>query len=160
MPVGKGSLEVIQVGPGISECRMVKVTPGAQIFVGDIVANLVYDRNLKWSFKVYGNFDLDQNGMATAADTEIVKRLIVQWGSRLSEQVTPDTDFVVLGKEPEVPTVDKDSATPLDVFEQEKAEAALRAYEEVRNKALELGIPVLNQNRFLYLIGYYDLAQR
>jgi hypothetical protein len=40
------------------------------------------------------------------------------------------------------------------------AQAALEAYDLVRNTARDLHIPIVNQNRFLYLIGYYEQARR
>ena len=33
-------------------------------------------------------------------------------------------------------------------------------YEAVKNKALELHTPVLNQNRFLYFVGFFDQARK
>jgi len=39
-------------------------------------------------------------------------------------------------------------------------QAELDAYLEVVQKARELHVPILNQNRFLYFVGYYDLAKR
>jgi len=158
MPVGKGSIEVIAVGPLYSECRIIRRTPGENIYEGDIVANLAYDKNVRWKFRIYGNFDLDQNGMATAAERVQIERLVTQWGALVVDDVTPDTDFVVLGKEPIIPVPEDDS--PVSLYEVELAEAALKAYQAVRDKALDLNIPVLNQNRFLYLIGYFEQGQR
>ena len=38
--------------------------------------------------------------------------------------------------------------------------AEAEAYNTIRDKALNYRIPLLNQNRFLYMIGYYELAKR
>ncbi len=162
LPQGKASLEVTSVGAHSSECRVIKVQQGHQIVEGDLIANLIYDPNTKLKFKVYGDFDIDQNGVATAAEAEIVKRLIAQWGGVLVEDVTIDTDFVVMGKEPTIPqyTSDQLKDDPIAAFQTEKATKAVAAYEEVRTKSLDMHIPVLNQNRFLYLIGFYDLARK
>jgi hypothetical protein len=161
LPRGKASIEVIRVGQGSSECRVTRTTPGTQISEGDIVANLVYDPNTKYNFVVYGQFDLDRNNVATEQDAEVIKRLITQWGGNLMDKVNVDTDFVVLGKEPVLPILTPEERQ--DPFEAQKlanAQAALDAYESVRNTARDLHIPILNQNRFLYLIGYYDQAKR
>ncbi len=162
MPAGKASIEVVRVSPQSSEAKVIRQAPGTQLFVGDIIANLIYDPNVKWRFKVYGNFDIDQNGVPTPQETEVVKRLIVQWGGIVTENLDIDTDFVVMGKEPIVPTVTKEQleGDPIREFEHKKAEEARVAYEEVKNKALELHIPVLNQNRFLYFIGFFDQARK
>jgi hypothetical protein len=41
-----------------------------------------------------------------------------------------------------------------------KAQAAIDKYQELRQTARDLHIPILNQNRFLYYVGYYDQAKR
>ncbi|HLL91116.1 MAG TPA: hypothetical protein VK324_17585, partial [Tepidisphaeraceae bacterium] len=161
MPVGKASLEVIRVGPTSSECRVVRTEPGKQLTEGDLVANLVFDRNTQYSFLVYGNFDLDQNNLATAAESDVVRRLVSQWGGRLAEQVNVDTDFVVMGKEPVLPSFTKeDLDDPINRKRLDDATAELNAYQEVLNRARDLHIPVMNQNRFLYYVGYYDQSRR
>jgi hypothetical protein len=162
LPIGKGSLEITRVGARSSECRLIRTAPGQQIIEGDLIANLIYDPNVKLKFKVYGDFDVDQNGVATAAEADIVKRLIVQWGGTLSDEVAIDTDFVVMGKEPTIPqyTSDQLKDDPIATYNVEKATKALAAFEEVRTKALDMHVPVLNQNRFLYLIGFFDLARK
>ena len=46
---------------------------------------------------------------------------------------------------------------------QAKAQAsqqALDAYQEVKKQAIEYHIPILNQNRFLYYVGYFESAKR
>ena len=161
LPRGKASIEVIRVGAGSSEARVTRTTVGTQISEGDLVANLVYDRNTKYNFVVYGEFDLDRNGVATPQDAEVIKRLITQWGGNLMDKVNVDTDFVVLGKEPVLPTLTaEDKQDPFEAQKLANAQAALDAYEQVRNTARDLHIPILNQNRFLYLIGYFDQAKR
>ena len=161
MPAGKASIEVIRVGATSSEARVVRQTPGSQITEGDLIANLVYDPNTKYNFVVYGKFDLDHNGVATAQDADVIKRLIAQWGGKVVDQVNVDTDFIVLGKEPVVPTFSSDEER--DPIIQQKIAAAKKEvsdYQNVLRLASELHIPIMNQNRFLYFTGYYDLAGR
>ncbi|MGA2499077.1 MAG: hypothetical protein ABSH20_15150 [Tepidisphaeraceae bacterium] len=162
LPPGKGSLEIIRVGVGSSECRIIKMNEGQQPQEGDIIANVIYNKNTQFHFKVYGDFDIDHNNIATAAETDVVKRLIVAWGAVLTDAIDIDTDFLVMGKEPVVPNYPKDQldTDPVKKFEHENALKALKAYDDVRNKALELQIPVLNQNRFLYMIGYWDQGRK
>jgi hypothetical protein len=161
LPIGKASIEVIHVGAATSECRVVRQSPGQTIDQGDIIVNLVYDPHTKYNFMVYGKFDLDHNGVPTAQDAEVVKRLISQWGARVVDQVNADTDFVVLGAEPELPVFTAaDLKDPINRKKLDDAQAALNAYQAVKQSAVDLHIPVLNQNRFLYLIGYYDQAAK
>jgi hypothetical protein len=162
LPKGKASIEVTRVGPTTSECRVVSTTPGASpITEGDLISNIVYDRTTKFNFVVYGKFDLDQNGLATDADSAVVKRLITQWGGKVVTDINADTDFVVIGKEPVIPNYTKDElGDPINAKKYADAQAELDAYQQVVNKARDLHIPILNQNRFLYYVGYYDLAKR
>jgi len=161
MPIGKGSIEIVRVNAANSECRVVKTTPGFAIAEGDLIANLVYDQNIKFKFVVYGKYDLDQNGIATDGDTDVMKRLVTQWGGKVTDTVNADTDFVILGKEPVLPSFSKEE---LDLPENAKkladAQTEQDAYQKVKADARELHIPVMNQNRFLYFVGYYDQAKR
>ena len=69
--------------------------------------------------------------------------------------------LVVLGKEPVLPTFTKEELQdPFNAKKLADAQAALEAYQSVRTNAQNLHIPILNQNRFLYLIGYYDQSRR
>ena len=60
-----------------------------------------------------------------------------------------------------LPTFTKDELQyPFNAKKLADAQAASDAYAKVRDTAKDLHIPILNQNRFLYLIGYYDQSQR
>ena len=159
LPPGKGSLEVVRVGAGSSEARIIRRAAGQSIQEGDMIANLIFDKNVKMAFKIFGAFDIDQNGVATTNEADILKRLVTQWGGQSTEEVGISTDFVVLGKEPVVGEKPADDQV-IEIFNWQKAVKAKEEYDAVRNRALELHIPVLNQNRFLYLIGFYDQARR
>lgn len=159
LPKGKAAIEVVRLGEGQSECRIIRQSQGKPVIEGDVVANLVWDKNTKYNFVVFGNFDLDQNGSATPQDGETVKRLITQWGGKLQNDVNVDTDFLVLGKEPEVPVLDE-NPDPTQIAQRDAAQKQLQAYSDLVNKAKDLHVPILNQNRFLYYVGYYEQAQR
>ncbi len=161
LPIGKAAIEVIQVFPTSSQCRVTRSSYGAVIALGDPIVNLVFDKNVKFNFMVYGAFDLDQNGQASLQDTETIKRLVTSFGGKLTDRVGVHTDFVVLGQEPVIPVIPPEEQD--DPFQQKRlteAQAALDAYLDVQSQATELRIPVLNQNRFLYLVGYYNQATR
>ena len=159
MPVGKASIEVFNVGPDTSECRVVKTQTGEQLVIGDPIVNLVYDPEVHYNFVVYGDFDLSNSGIASPGDAEIIKRLITQWGGRLQNDVNVDTDFVVMGKEPQLPAV-ADQTDPQKQIEYNRIKQRLEAYQAIIAKSAQLTVPIMNQNRFLYFIGYYDQARR
>jgi hypothetical protein len=160
LPVGKASIEITHVGVTSSECRIVKIQPGAIISEGDLIANLVYDPHVKFNFFVFGNFDLAENGRPNANDAAFIKQLVTQWGGKLTDQVNVNTDFVVLGAEPVIPNFSKDEIGPDAQAKIDAATKASEAYQEIRQEAKDLHIPILNQNRFLYYVGYYDQAKR
>jgi hypothetical protein len=161
LPVGKASIEVVHVGATSSECRITHTEPGTAISEGDLIANLVYDKNTKYKFVVFGNFDLARSGKAQPQDAEVIKRLVTQWGGDVTSAINVDTDFVVLGAEPQLPDFTKDDLNdPVNKAKFDQATADAAAYDDIKEKAKDLRIPILNQNRFLYFCGYYDQAQR
>lgn len=161
LPKGKASIEILKVTPGASECRIIRATPGQQVVEGDVCVNVVYDRNAKYNVMVYGSFDLDRNGAATSADADVIKRLVTQWGGKVAEQLNVETDFLVMGKAPEVPNYSPEElADPVKQFEQDQKRKELQEYEDLLARAVELRIPVLNQNRFLYFSGYFEQSAR
>jgi hypothetical protein len=162
LPKGKASIEVLNVGQNSSQCRVIRVTQGQTLSQGDLCANLVYDRNIKPVFYVYGKFDTDQNNVATDQETENIKNLIQRWGGRLSDKLNIDVDYVIMGKEPTLPNYTKEDIEQSPVAKQrmDEANAALKAYDEVRGQASTMHIPVMNQNRFLYYTGFFDVAKR
>jgi hypothetical protein len=161
MPKGKASIEVINVGQNSSQCRVTRTSPGMTVSQGDLCANLVYDRNIKPLFYVYGKFDMDQNGVATEQEAEVVKNLITRWGGRIADRVSMDVDFVIMGKEPSVPLYSPEELqNPLNKAKQDEAKAQLAAYNAVRDDAVGLHIPLMNQNRFLYYTGYFEASKK
>jgi hypothetical protein len=159
LPKGKAAIEVVRPGPRQSECRIIRQSLAQPIVEGDVIANLVFDKNTKYNFVVFGDFDLDQDKTPTPGDAEVIKERVVKWGGRLQNDVNVNTDFIVLGAEPEVPLADE-NPTPTDLERIRKATEALDAYNDVVSKAKGLNIPILNQNRFLYYTGYFEQSQR
>jgi len=159
MPAGKASLEVFNVSSDTSECRIIKTQPGQQLVIGDLIMNLIYDPNIPYNFVVYGNFDLSGTGVASSGDADIIKRLITQWGGKIQNTVDLDTDFVVMGAEPVVPPItDQNNAN--EVLRHNEKAKQLETYQAFVASASQLSIPVMNQNRFLYFIGYFDQVSR
>jgi hypothetical protein len=161
MTKGKASIEIISVGQNSSQCRVLRVSTGQTVSQGDLCVNIVYDKHIKPTFFVYGKYDMDGNGVATDGEAEIIKNLITRWGGRIAEKVDIDTDFVVMGKEPVVPLyTPEELESPINKAKKDEADAALKAYNDVRDSAVSIHIPVLNQNRFLYYTGYFDSSKK
>ena len=153
-PAGKATIEVMRVLPDASECRIVRREKGTQIMQGDPILNIVFDPNIKYNFVVFGLFDLDRNGIATAGDAQIVRRIVTQWGGKTSDKIGVDTDFLVIGAEPVTPSFSAEElADPVNIKKQEDAKSDLANYQDVIAQAKELHIPILNQNRFLHFTG-------
>ncbi|HUB27324.1 MAG TPA: hypothetical protein VL992_18005 [Tepidisphaeraceae bacterium] len=161
LPAGKASIEVVRVLPHGSECHVSHVTPGQTIVQGDRILNLVYDRNVKFKFYVYGSFDVGLNGKPTPAGADVIKRLITQWGGQVVDKLDEQTDFVIMGSPPEVPIFTAEDLTqPLNAEALQDAKAASEAYDNVISRAIDLHVDIMNQNKFLYFTGYYDVITR
>lgn len=172
---GKATVEVVDIGPRSSSARIVRSSFSRPILPGDVLANLVYDKNRKFNFYVFGNFDLDGDGQYTISDHDAVVQLIERWGGvvvndagragqlggligreRADQAVLPlDTDFVVVGQEPDVPPqLAAGERDPAVIQAHARAKQKWDEYLSLRNEAAALSIPVINQNRFLALIGH------
>jgi hypothetical protein len=161
LPEGKASIEVLRVLPDSSVCHVNHLKPGEVLVEGDPIMNLVYDPNGKYNFYVYGDFDINRTGKPTPAGADVIRRLIVQWGGNLQTKMDETTDFVVMGTPPDVPvyTVD-DLKDPLNAQNLANAREAADKYDAIVKEAQQKTIPIMNQNRFLYFTGYYDVALR
>lgn len=151
---GKAEIEVFDVGKNTSAARI--TTPlniRNPVITGDVIANLIWDKNETNIFVVAGDFEY--------ADTEKIKSLIQKWGGRADENVTIETDFVVLGIAPKI--LPKPTPEQIDLYPgiQEKFEASRKRYEHyiiIEQQARALSIPIFNTERFLYFIGYKEQA--
>jgi cell division protein FtsL len=149
---GKATLEVVALFPTTSECKITNQTPGEPVLAGDIVANPVYDRNRRFNFTVIGDFDLDLDGTIDDPGGERVSRLIRQWGGKVLGQVTAETDFLVLGSAPPQPDPMADDSAAA----QERAEtlaAQRERYQQFKEEANAMSVPILNRTRFLNFLG-------
>ncbi len=153
---GKGSILVTKVGRYASVARITHVARNQAVYPGDIIANPVYsrDRNRHYTFVVYGNFDVNGNGIPTAAGRAQIIRMIKAWGGKVVNHLTSQTDFVVLGSPPSTtvaPATPSRDTTALASMQKE----SLTRYNRLQTTAQSLSIPVLDANRFLAMVGYY-----
>jgi len=152
-PQGKATVEIISVDQTSSTARIIRESVGTPIIRGDAIANAVYDRNKVYSFAVFGNFDTDGDGIATREEAQNIRALITEWNGVVTDDITGDTDFLVLGTKPPLPPQPK----PNDPVELIQRYLLLRQtaqkYDQLFEAAQATGIPVLNQNRLYTLTG-------
>lgn len=174
---GKATVEVVSMSDRSAACRVVRSTFGHPIAVSDLIANLVYDKQRTFKFFLFGEFNLDQAGEASLSDTEMVVNLIEEWGGEVvkpeerqrklaglkreggEENLLPfDTDFLVVGEDPAAPAELTEEEQGDDAAQKKRtlAQEKYDRFNRLNAEAQALGIPVLNQNRFLALIGYYQ----
>jgi hypothetical protein len=156
---GKATVEVVTVDDAASVARIVRLERGATVNDNDQVVNLAYDPQSIQKFHVYGEFDIDGTGRPNASDRDRIVSMISQWGGKVTETLTYDVDYLVLGAEPPLPTPPPDGEVdPVKIREYVAAQQEFETYQQLIGEARSssLNIPVLNQNRFLALVGYYD----
>jgi hypothetical protein len=154
---GKAEIEVFNVAKNMSTARITKSDPMNPVLKGDVVANLVWSKDKVNLFVVAGDFDLNGDGINDPEADNKIKALIENWGGKVEDAVSVNTSFVVLGTPPAVlerPTYDQLAIDPLAMDKYEASLKRLDDYKQVLKQAQALSIPILNYERFLYLIGY------
>jgi len=161
--IGKAQVEVFGVTETVSAAKIITSSRKNPIVEDDIAVNLVWDSATSNSFVVAGMFDFDGDGRIDHDGREKIIDLIKRWGGEVTENVTIDTDFVVLGYKPKAmrkPTIDDIEENPMI---EQKYKAYLKKYgyyQEILARTGTFSIPVFNQDRFLYLIGFETLASK
>jgi len=163
----KAIIRVTRVGDGSSTARVIERSGRAQIFAGDVIANEVYDPNKVYKLLVFGDFDVDGDGVATIFEQREVIQRINAWGARVvtfpehermardrqDEILLGDVDFLVLGSRPVLPPEPADDAPDIIVEEWIRQSDRAQLYEVYQQRARETGVPVLTWNRLRTLIG-------
>lgn len=160
---GKAEIEVFDVAKNFSAARIITSNIKRPIIQDDIIANLIWDSEKTNVFVVAGEFDLDSDGVIDYDAVDKIKALIEKWGSRVDDTVSIDTDFLVLGRTPQVlerPTFEQLEVDPMAMEKYEASLQKLDSYKEVRSRAQALSIPVFNYERFLYFTGYKTQTSR
>ncbi|MGB2820295.1 MAG: hypothetical protein WBF17_04900 [Phycisphaerae bacterium] len=151
---GKAVVEVINVSDSVSECRIIEQAKDDPVIPGDLVANLVYDALRTYSFVVEGEFDIDGSGVPSIAGNKAIKELVRRYGGRLMNDVSIDSDYVILGDPPARPRKPDDTDPP-DVWNLYNDRLkSFNRYKAVKDDAEGHQIPRLGGKRFLDLIGY------
>ena len=153
---GKGVVDIINVSENTAVGRIVDRSPNTVIRDGDKLVNAVYDPNRVYRFHLFGQFDVDYDGSPEENGLDQVKSMVQRFNGRVTDEVTFGTDYLVLGVEPQLPLPPDDE---LDIQQMNEYRVALEnynAYQDRISQARELNIPVLNQNRFFDLVGYFE----
>jgi hypothetical protein len=155
---GKATIEVIRVQEHSASARVVRQVRGTTLEEGDVLGNVAYDPHMVFKFVVFGDFDVDHTGQAQPGDNRRVENMIGDWGAKVVDKLNYDTDFLVLGLEPQMPEPLKgdDALDHIKIQQYDAAKAKFQRYQNLLGEANGLHIPVLNQNRFLALVGYYQ----
>ncbi|MGD0784638.1 MAG: hypothetical protein ABR969_02370 [Sedimentisphaerales bacterium] len=154
-------IEVLNVDKNTSMARINKMSKKNPISEGDIIVNLIWDSKATNRFVVAGDFDFNGDGEIDSDGAAKIEQLIQNWGGKVEDTVTTNTDFVILGDQPQVkkkPTLDETEADPMAAEKYDASVKASEKYLEVKNQAKDLYIPIFGLKRFLNFIGYESLA--
>ncbi len=155
---GKAEIEVFDVAETYSAARITQSETKRPILEGDIVANLIWNSDKTNVFVVAGDFDLDNDGNIDQNAIDKIQTLIEKWGGRVVDTISIDTDFLVLGGQPQVPkqqpTFEERELDPGAMQRYEALLQKLNHYNQLQSQAQALWIPVFRYERFLYFIGY------
>jgi hypothetical protein len=152
-PAGKALIEVVSVGENSATCRVVSEVRGNPVVKGDVIANPLYDPNKSYKFVVFGNFDANRDGIATGNERDDISTMIQSWGGGVTDDLTGDVDFLVLGEKPMVPP--RPSAdSPLEVVQEYiRRQREVERYEELYKRASSTSVPIISENRLYTLIA-------
>lgn len=149
----KGQVEVVNVGERSSTARVLWETKGNPIVRGDVIANPVYDPNKTYTFLVYGNFDANGDGRATPAEQADIVAMVQAWGGKVTDELTGNVDFLVLGQRPILPPAPTADTPIAIVREYMRLNSIVERYNSLLEQAQATSLPVLNENRLYTLIG-------
>ncbi len=152
---GKCEIEVFDIAETYSLARIIPSEKNKPLLEGDIIANLVWDSEKVNVFVAIGDFDFDNDGYIDSNANQRIGNLVKKWGGRLDDNISIDTDFLIVGQQPKVLPVDEENDLNL-IVEQNNEDALdrLRLYNDTLDRAESLWIPVFNYDKFLYFIGY------
>lgn len=150
----KAKIVVVNVGATTSECRVVESSKNDPIIEGDLLINVVFSSTRTYNCVVEGEFDLYGTGKTDPLANRQVRMLIENFGGKVADAISINTDFVIMGDEPPRPPKPPDDAPPAVLRAYSDAMKTYEYYKQVEASAIAFQIPVLNTNRFLAFSGY------
>jgi hypothetical protein len=156
---GKARIQILKVEADTSTARVIpeeaKFGKRAQrpVVKDDVIANAIFSPDHRYKFLVHGLFDIDNDGRATAAESEYVRSRIQSWGGDVVEgnALQGDLDFVVMGVKPMKPLDLPTNADAGQFSAHLEQQRAFESYETLFRDAQTARIPVLNWNRMQVL---------
>lgn len=152
-PQPKAVVELSAVGEMTSEARVVLSQPNDPVIKGDRISNIVFERELKFTYFVAGEFDLDSNDYVDPNGTQRVIEAIKLSGGKVVDQLSPAVDFVILGSDPVVPQEPAFGASEAVQAEFKKQQELHRKYADVRDQIQALAIPIIDTPLFVVYTG-------
>lgn len=152
-PPPKATLEVINVGENSSTARIKNETKGNPVVAGDVIVNPLYDPKKVYTFLLYGNFDANGDGIATPSERGDLQAIIENWGGKVTDDLTGNVDFLVLGERPVLPPRPSADAPVEVVQEYIRLSKAIDRYDALYKQSIATGLPLLNENRLYTLLG-------
>ena len=151
---GKATIEVTTVNREVSVCRIIKQDKSDPILEGDLISSAAYDPRRTYTFFVIGEFDMLDPGRMGVNGSDQIKALIKRSGGKIVNKLDLTTDYLVAGRIPPEPPAVADDAEPQVLAAMRDLEQNRLEYEEIKQVAMDIKIPVLNTHRFLAFIGY------
>jgi hypothetical protein len=146
----KGAARIVKILGHSSEMRIFPATGSEPVIVNDLLFNPIYDRTRRLHFVLVGKMDVNGDG---SDQTEALKSMIQKFGGKVDNQLSLQTDFLVVGEQPELRAAPAADASPEERQAYENSRKAFLDYSDAKAKADSTSIPVMNLNRFLGLTG-------
>lgn len=149
----KAQIEVVSISQSSAECEIVWQGRNEVILEGDLIANPIYDPNVPQNVLVIGTYDLNRDSLPDRDGSAAIGAIVKKWGGRVINELTPQTDFVVVGGRPRRPKPAAD-VSPDQVEQNKVRKQAWDAYHQVIDMARSLSIPMMTQDVFFNFLGY------
>jgi archaellum component FlaC len=159
----KAELEVFIIDPEVCAARIMSSDRRNPVCVDDLVANLIWDSSRQNEFVIAGEFDLDRNGRVDYDAIPRIEALIRKWGGTVADDVSATADYVILGTKPRVPaepTLQQTTVDPMATDRYNAAKQRLERYEQIRQHAESLWVPIFTYERFLCFTGYANQVDK
>ena len=157
---GKATIEITSVYDDVAAGKIISRSRNQPVLEGDLVANAIYSKTRKHKFLVVGRFDLDNTGIATAAETPTASRPWSRSGAARSS--IRSTRHRLRRARPRPGPADRPAGDRL--ADRQAAlpgsHEGLRGFPERVTEAKSLMVPMLNQTQFLHFVGYNLDAMR
>ncbi|MFW6155286.1 MAG: hypothetical protein ACOC95_08725 [Planctomycetota bacterium] len=150
----KGRIIVKSVDDAIAECHVVRTTPGEPIVAGDLIANIAFSTVTQPTFYIVGQFDLNNDGESDDDSLDAIRNMIARFGGSIVDEISVQTDYVVMGAPPRPVARPAPDAPPTHVALWERHEKQVAAYENTQEIAMRFNKPILNARQFMSFIGY------